>query len=131
MSLFIKAAAGVLIALILCVALSKHGKDFSLILTIAVCCMVITAGLSYWEPVIDFFERLQVAGKLDPQMLETLLKAVGIGVLTEVTSLICEDSGNASLGKAIKILASIVILWLAIPLFTGLLDLVEEVLVNI
>ena len=128
MDVFLKSAAGVLIALVVSLAVAKQGKDISLLLTIAVCCMVVTAAVAYLEPVIDFLNRLQTAGNLDGDMLTILLKAAGIGLLSELTALICADAGNGALGKTIQILASAVILWLSIPLFSALISLVEEIL---
>lgn len=131
MDVFIKAAAGVLIALVLYLVLAKQGKDFSLLLTVAVCSMVTVAAVNYLKPVIGFFDKLQTLGQLDSEMLGIILKAVGIGLLGEVTGLICADAGNAALGKTLQILASAVILWMSVPLFTSLIELVEEILVSV
>lgn len=128
MDIYIKATAGVLIAIVLGLTLAKHGKDVSTLLTIAVCCMVVTAAVTYLSPVVDFFDRLASIGRLDSDMLTILLKASGIGLLAEVTGLICSDAGNAALGKTLQIFASAVILWMSIPLLTSLIDLVEEIL---
>lgn len=131
MDIFVKSAAGVLIALVLYLVLARQAKDFSLLLTVAVCCMVASAAVAYLEPVIQFFEKLQLLGQLDPELLGIVLKAVGIGLLAEITGLICVDAGNAALGKTLQILASAVILWMSVPLFTGLIELVEEILVAV
>ena len=69
-----------------------------------------------------------IPGNLEPELLHSVLKAVGIGLLAELTGQICADSGNASLGKSLQILATAVILWLMLPLFTQLIDLLEEIL---
>ena len=128
MDVFIKAAGGVLIALVLYLILAKQGKDFSLLLTVAVCCMVAGAAMTYLEPVIVFFKKLQALGQIDTEMLTIILRAVGIGLLSEITCLICTDAGNAALGKTLQLLASAVILWMSVPLFNSLITLVEEVL---
>lgn len=131
MDIFIKATGGILIAIILFLVLSKQGKEFSLLLTVGVCSIVAAAAVGYLEPVVVFFERLQTVGQLDPSLLRIILRAVGIGMLAEITGLICADAGNAALGKVLQILASAVILWMSVPLFTSLLDLVEEILVSV
>lgn len=130
MIIFLKATAGVLISIVICIAISKQGSDFSLLLTIAVCCMIITAAISFIEPVINFIHKLESIGQLNGDMLGILLKAVGTGLLAEIAGLICADAGNASMGKTLKFLASAVILCMSVPLFSSLLDLVEEILVN-
>ena len=128
MDIFIKAAAGVLIATVLILSLSKQGKDISLLLTIAVCCMLVSAAITYLQPVTDFLERLQSIGQLDSETLTILMKAVGIGLLAEITGLICTDAGNASLGKALQMLATAAILWMSIPLLNELIELIDKIL---
>lgn len=128
MSIFLKTAACVIVAVVLCIALSKSGKDISLLLSLLVCCMVIGVGLSYLESVFQFFEKLQAIGNLDTNKMEIILKATGIGMLGEITNLICIDAGYATLGKAVKVLSTAVILWLALPLLESLLDLLDTIL---
>lgn len=131
MNLFIKSAAGALVALVLYLILLKQGKDFSVLLTTAVCCMLAVTAMEYISPVINFIERLQEISKLDSGILQVILRTVGIGLLAEISSLICADAGNAALGKSLQLLGSGVILWLSIPLFTQLLDIIEELLMVI
>ena len=131
MSIFIKATGGVLIAAILYLVLSKQEKELSLLLTIAVCSMVAFAASEYLQPVIDFMIRLQSLGKLDPELLQTVLRSVGIAMLSEITSLICIDAGNASMGKVLQFLGCAVILGISVPIFSSLISLIEEILVSV
>lgn len=131
MDVFIKAAACILVALILYLVLAKQSKDISVLLTVAVCCMIAAAALSYLDPVIEFIRNLQALGNLDPQMMEIILRSVGIELLAEITGLVCADAGNAALGKTLQIIASAVVLWMSVPLFTNLIELVEEILVSV
>lgn len=128
MSSFWQGAAAVLLTVILCLALGKQGKETGLLLTVGVCCMIGVLTLTYLRPVVDFIYELQSIGQLDSGMLEILLKAVGIGLIGEIASLICADAGNAALGKALQLLSAAVILWLAIPLLTQLLKLIQQLL---
>ena len=131
MEIFTKTAGGVLIATLLFLIVSKQGKEFSLLLTVTVCCMVGAVAVTYLEPLIAFCEKLRTVGQLDSTLLDVVVKAVGIGVLSEITGLICADAGNAALGKSLQILACAVVLWMSVPLFTSLLELVEEILVSV
>ncbi len=128
MEAFWKAAAAVLMALILGLSLEKQGKEFSVLLTTALCCMLMLAFFTLLEPVIAFFYELQDMTSLDPGTLKTLLKLVGIGLVGETTALICADAGAASLGKGLQLLASGVVLSLSVPVFRSLLELVQEIL---
>lgn len=125
---FIKAVAISLIAVILSLILAKQNKDIAVLLAMAVCALTLIAAMGYFHPIIDFLRNLKTIGRLDAQLFSILLKAVGIGVLSEVAVLICTDTGNGALGKSIQILASGVILWIALPLLNNLLQLIENVL---
>lgn len=128
MTAFFQVAAGVLIAVILGIVVGKQNKDMTILLTVAACCMVLTVAVIYLQPVMDFVRKLRDVGKLDGDILQILLKAVGIGLIAELANLICTDSGNAALGKAIQILATAVVLWLSLPLMNSLIDLVQNIM---
>lgn len=128
MELFWKTAAAVLLALVLVPTLEKNEKDFSVLLTMAVCAMAAMAAISYLKPVLDLLWQLRDLGDLAGQTLEILLKAVGIGMVAEIAGMICRDAGNGSMGKTMQILASAVILYLSIPLLKGFLSLIQEIL---
>ncbi|MBQ5608450.1 MAG: hypothetical protein IIU86_05430 [Oscillospiraceae bacterium] len=128
MGVFLKAVAGILTALILWLSLDKHGKDFSILLTLAVCAMIITVAMSFLQPVVDFINKIQAIGNLDNDLLAVILKVVGIGLIAEISTLICKDAGNESMGKALQILASVVIVWMSIPVFEKLLSLLDNLL---
>jgi stage III sporulation protein AD len=128
MELFLQVLAGVLLTVVLGIALGKQNKDMSMVLTLAVCCMVLAAAISYLRPVIEFVQQLEVLGGLDSEMLQIMLKAVGIGLISQIAVLICGDCGNAALGKTIQILASAVVLWLSLPLMRALLEMIQKIL---
>lgn len=97
-------------------------------LTLAVCAMVITAGIAFLRPVVDFMQSLREIGTLDDDLFSVILKAVGIGLIAEVCTLVCKDAGNESIGKALQILSTVMVLWLSIPVFEKLLSLLDKIL---
>lgn len=128
MDLFIKCAAGGLLTVILGIALEKQGKDTALVLSVGVCCMIIGAAASYLRPVVTFLDNLVTIGNLNSVTVSSLFKILGIGILTEITAMVCTDAGNSSLGKALQFLGTGVILWLSLPIFTALIDLIGQIL---
>lgn len=128
MDTFLQVTAGVLLTAVLGLVLSKQNKDMTVLLTAAVCCMVLLAVVTFLEPVLSFIKQLQAIGQLDSDIMRILFKAVGIGVICEVASTICTDSGNSALGKAVQMLATAVILWISLPLMQSLLEMVENIL---
>lgn len=128
MDIFLKVTAGILIAAIVCLVLSRQGSEIALLLTIAVCCMVVTAAFYYLQPVLDFATKLIEIGKIDRDILGVLLRVVGIGLISQVAGLICTDAGNHSLGKALQILTTVVILCISVPILEQMLSLIESIL---
>lgn len=131
MNILIKASAGILIATILNLMLSKSAKEFAVLTTAVTCCIVATAVFAYFKPIFTFLDKLSLMGNIDNETIRVLFKAVGVSLLAEFTSLLCADSGNAAMGRLLQILASSVILWLSIPLFNSLIDLIGELLVKV
>ena len=128
MELFFKAVAAALITAVLCLVMAKHGKDIAVPLTVLACVMILTIAMGYLSRLMDFFDALEEMVGLEGSHFRILLKVVGIGMVGEMSSMICADAGNAALGKALQILGTILILCLSLPLFQGLLELIGSIL---
>lgn len=131
MGIFYKILAGVMVTVVLCVFLAKNNKDYATMIVLAASCIIIISAISYLQPIIDFVMRIKRKADLDSDALNIILQAVGVGVLTEIIGMICCDAGFAALDKVIKFVSSVVVLWLSIPLFEVLLELLETILGNI
>lgn len=126
MALYWKAAGGVLLAVVMILVLRR--QEMGLLLCVCVCAMTAMAAVEYLDPVLELLDSLQAAGSMDTQMVAILLKAVGIGLVTEIACTVCADSGNASLGKTLQLLGTAVVLWMAVPLFQALLEMTGDIL---
>ena len=121
----------VLIGLILSIVLGKRSRDMGLLLTLAVCVLVCLGALEFLRPVTELLRELRRLGGLDSESVSILLKAAGIGLLSELAGLLCADAGEGALGKALQLLSNAAILWLSLPLFRQIIGLIGEVLAEI
>ena len=128
MELFVKVTATILIVAIFCVVLSQHGKDISLLLSLAACCMVLVLSVSYLQPVLDFIRNLTELGGINQSLVNTILKITGIGILSQIAMLVCADAGNQSLAKALQMMTTALVLCLSVPLLEEMLSLIEGIL---
>lgn len=128
MELFLQGAALVLVAVILGLVLKQEHKSMAVLLSLAVCCMIFVSAVRFLEPVMSLLDRLRDLAGISGGTLSILLKAAGIGLLSELAAMICTDAGDGALGKAIGFLANGVMLWLSLPLLEELLSLLQEVL---
>lgn len=128
METYFKISAGILITVILCLLLPKEKAGVSILLCIAVCAMTLTCMSAYLEPLISLFKSLLLLGNLPEELLQILFKVVGIGLLSQICSVICIDAGNQSLAKVLQIVTTAVVLWVCIPLLEQMLELIEDIL---
>ena len=126
MELYWKAVAAVLLGVVLVLTLRR--QELGLLLSMTVGMMVLMVAMTYLKPVLELLDTLKALGNLDGDLIAILMKGVGIGLVTEVAVLVCNDSGNGSMVKALQLLGTVVILWMSMPLFTALLELIQEML---
>lgn len=123
-----KAAGAVLLTSLAGLALSKDAGQFKSLLILGCSALVLLLGVSFLQPVMDFLRELEEMGGWNPELVRVLWKATGICLITQFAGMVCTEAGNGSLAKALEILAAIVILWLSIPVFRGLLSLIQGIL---
>lgn len=128
MELFWKTVGATLISVILTLVLERQNRDYSILLTVAASAMVSIAAAKLLEPVLDFWGQLEALGGLGSDLLLSLIKVFGIGMTGEIAASVCNDAGNTSLGKGLHFLSNAAILYLSLPVFSSLMDLLLQVL---
>lgn len=128
MSQFLQAIAVALVTVVLCLTLSSHEKHITILLSLAACAMVLVMAMRYLEPVVALVQTLADVCGIDADYITLILKAVGVGLLAELASLICSDGGNSALGRAVEMLAAAAVLWLAVPLVTAVMELIQQMM---
>ena len=131
MDIFWKAIGGTLVATVFSLVLSKRNPDMGILLNLAVSTMLLLLGLGFLKPVLDFFRTLETVGALDLEKMGVLTKAAALGMVTQLASMLCQDAGNGALGKGLEMLGVSAVLWVSLPLFSGLLELLQNILEHI
>lgn len=127
MDIIWKAIGGTLITVVLSLVLGKRNPDIAAVLSLGVCCMLLMTAMAFLQPVVEFMRQLGTLAGLNSGILEILMKSVALSLLSRLASMLCADAGNSALGKGIEIAAICAILWIAIPLFSGLIELVKDI----
>lgn len=128
MDIFWKALGSVLISAILSILLDRQSRDFSLLLTLAASAMAALAAGKLLSPVIRFLGQLEALGGLSNEALLVLMKIFGMGIAGELASSVCTDAGNASLGKSLSFLTNAGMIYLSLPIFSSLTDIIVQIL---
>lgn len=128
MEIYFKITAGILMTMIMCLLLPKQKADVSVLLCLAVCGMALICAVTYLEPIVSLLNHIIALGNLPEDLIQILFKVVGVGMLSQIASVICIDAGNQSLAKVLELITTAVVLWLCIPLLEHLLAFIENVL---
>lgn len=128
MDAYFQALAAVLLGVVMILTLKNRNSELSIVLCVAICVMVSILAIQILSPVISFLQTLRQIGSVDNGVMTALLKIVGIGLLSELGSHICEDAGVSALGRSLQFVGTGVILWLSLPLLNSLLSLLQDIL---
>ena len=103
MDRFLQAAALAMVGAVLALVVQKQAKEISILMVIACSAVILALAAWFLEPVVDFVTELRLLGQLDGATVTILLKTAGVGLLAEP-------------------------LYLALPLFTSVLDMIGDML---
>lgn len=108
--------------------LGKDGKELSVVLVLA-CCLVMSIGaVALMEPLVDFVVKVKLWGNIKEQYVRILLKSVAVGLVTEFGAAICDNAGQAVLGKMMRICGNVELIYIALPLLEEIMELLLEIL---
>lgn len=124
----LKIAALALCAVILIVLVKNYKPEFGMLTAVA-CSMLIlyflADSLKYaFSYIANIYGGLH-AGK---SYFPIIIKVLAIAYITEFTSQLCKDAGESSIASKVELGGKIIIFCVAIPVFTSILDLVEQML---
>ena len=112
------------IALITCVSfiiIKPIRNDFAIIISVV-------GGIIISFYIFSYLNGIFKISGVNGSIYTIILKIIGIGYLTEFTANICTDTGNSSLGDKVLLGGKIIILVMALPIVTGILDIIMELL---
>ena len=91
----------------------------------AVIFMIIAAKLS---AVADLLEEYAARADISPMSFTAVLKITGIAHIAEFGAGICRDAGEGAIAAKIEMAGKVIIIALAVPIITSLLDLVLKIM---
>ena len=128
MELFWKSVAACLLAAVMGLTIEKQEKALAMLLGLGVCTLVMLLAIRSLQPVVDFIRDLQDLSNLQEDLPGILLKVLGIGIVGEMAGMICSDTGNKSLSRALQLMTTVIMLRLALQVIQTNLDLIQTIL---
>lgn len=106
----------------------EYKKELSFAITVATGVIIMALMINQIEPIIDAVDNIFMKTSLDKEYVKILIKALGICFLTQIAVDSCKDSGNTAIAAKVEIAGKILVLFVALPLFLSLLELVGSLI---
>ncbi len=78
--------------------------------------------------IVDLLESYFNKADIDIMYFTVLLKIVGIAYIAEFGAEMCRDAGESSIASKIELAAKVIIMTLAVPIVTSLLELLISIM---
>ncbi len=115
-------------AVLLALILKSYRPEYSYYISIAVCiCIFLFVGTKL-ELLIGYMEKMQELIHLDDAYLAMILKMIGVTYIAEFAANICKDCGYQTIAGQIELFARISILALGMPVISGFMETIGELL---
>lgn len=102
--------------------------EIAVMLTIAGSVIMLLMLVDMLTSVINIFDTLVNKTGLDKQLFNNVLKIIGVAYITEFSANLCLDSNNKSIADKILLSGKVIILILALPVITTLIDVVVGIM---
>ena len=109
--------------------MDRYNKEYTIFITIAVCCGVMISVFTAVKPVIELLETLLSGSTVEDSNIALLFKAVGVCYLSQFAYDICRDNGAEALATQAETIGKITVMLIAMPMFESVISIISR-LVN-
>lgn len=89
--------------------------------------MLSTISFALLQPILSYIDEISKNTTVN-KYIPILIKALGIGLIVQITSDVCKDAGENALGERICLFGKAEILVISLPLIKNLFALCEDLL---
>ncbi len=94
-------------------------------LTISLALIALYLAFDTIKSVTEFITSMAAAAQISPVVLTVVFKAVGISIVTKLSSDVCRDAGQSSVASGIELTGAFAALYIALPLFKTVMDMIR------
>ena len=124
----VKIAALALCAVILIVLVKNYKPELGTLTALACSLLVLYFLLDSLKYAFAYIANLYNGLENGKNYFPIIIKVLAIAYITEFTSQLCKDAGESAIASKVELGGKIIIFCVAIPVFTSILNLVEQML---
>ena len=121
----LKICAVALIAAVSGVVVKQIKNELSFAVKTAGVILIFGVAMTMLAPLLESIEELSDIG--GTEYVDIMLRALGIALISQITSGICRDCGDESVAGAVEFTAKLEILILCVPLISMIIEYAKEI----
>ncbi len=121
-------AAAAVAAALCAVVVRKQSPEIALALGLGACALIVLYCSGALADVMELADKLARAGGLSPQVVEPVVKAAGIAIVSRLAADFCKDAQEGGLASAVELAGTALALAAALPLMSAALDTLVKLL---
>lgn len=126
----IKIVGIALVALVIIILLKQYKPEFAIYISLLTGVLILFLVMDKLTGIINLIQSIVNQSDINTQFITLLIKITGIAFLSEFAVSICKDSGEAAIANKIELGSKIIIISMAIPILSSLLELILNILPN-
>ncbi|MDR4903495.1 stage III sporulation protein AD [Bacillus mycoides] len=111
-----------LVATFLAAVLNQHKSSITSLFIVFISSMMFLLLIDQIHSILQMIERVASEAKVSNVYVETLLKIIGIAYIAEFGAQITKDAGQGAIASKIELAGKILILVMAIPILTVVIE---------
>ena len=108
----------------------EQKPNFAFLLIVFVGCTIFLFLIDQIYAIIHMLEVIAVNAKVNIIYVETILKIIGIAYIAEFAAQITKDAGQGAIASKIELAGKILILAMAIPILSVLIETIIQLIPN-
>lgn len=118
------ALTGVMVA-----TLTKNiNKEMSIYIVLAAVIMILLIIIGKLSDIFIIMENIYENVTYGRDFFPVIIKVLAVAYITDFTAQICKDAGENTIGSKVELAGKVTIFYLAMPIFTAILELIKQLL---
>lgn len=117
-----------LISLIIIIIMKQYRPEFAIYVSLIAGVLIFSLVIGKFSSIINLLQSISNKAGINSSFLNILLKITGIAFLAEFAVSICKDSGESTIASKIEMGSKVVIITMALPIISSLLDVILRIL---
>lgn len=117
-----------LIATVLAMMLRQYRPEYAVFVSLACSVVAVLYLLQGIAQVAERMEALLENTLLSPELVQVVMKCLGVCILTELAGQTCRDAGEQAIGAKVELAGKVTLVLVSLPLFERLLQVAGSLL---